>query len=555
MDVLVRWLEILFGKGDSGYPFWLLTVRVNALLFVFCAGMVISWHLRRARVGRALGDKAEIGIVLVLTALAGVLRFLVVEHNVTALGGIGYSRILLGYRGHFGTAQLYSLVYAHTVRDLEHAVFLNRVAATLTVPLVYLLCRRLAPAMRSFGLIAAVLVALHPLHLLFTATDGLPASSSLLAVASYLLLESCVGDEERPGWMRMFSGAGAASGLALVTQVRYENAIFLVPAFVYLFARRRTLAVSVLVPGVVLFLVFISVYAVEAVGSGPSYRGDVPLADGLRAAVRELLDNPIYAIGPVLVGSAAAALDRRSAVRWLAPLPLLLLAPLIVLAIALERHDYSAGFVALARIYVNQVVLLSLVGGYGLALLWESPWRVGRAVAGACLLWVGVLPVLFWPNLRERYLEMAEHDFFRAALTSLPPGIERVVVPDDEVLLRESQSTIELTNKYRMIAHAAAPGIELVEVTRFVEHPGEFDCGRDNCLFFRGLPCKGLTQYWFAEAACAQMMATHAGLPVREEDTEAGSFLDCSIYRGAERRRWCEPTRQRQRFGLYRVVN
>ena len=38
------------------------------------------------------------------------------------------------------------------------------------------------------------------------------------------------------------SALGAAAGLTLLTQVRYENVLFLVPAAIYLFMRRRTVA-------------------------------------------------------------------------------------------------------------------------------------------------------------------------------------------------------------------------------------------------------------------------------------------------------------------------
>jgi hypothetical protein len=548
VQTAIRWLDVLFGKGDSDYPFWLLTVRVNILLFLLCTAVVVAWNLSPARLRRERATRTDIYIALALTAVAGALRFLAVEHNLSELGGIGYSRILLGYKGHFGTAQLYSLVYARSGRDLEHAILLNRIASTLTVPVVYALCRRLAPAVPAFALSATALLALHPLHLLFSATDALPISASLLAAASYLLLAIAVGEADAPAWARVLSAMGGATGLTLLTQVRYENVLFIAPPVIYFFAWRRALSVRRLAPGAICFALFIAVYTVDALRWGLSYQSPIPLADCLRAAVRELFGNPIFAIAPVLVGTAAAIIDRRSRLRWLAPLPLIAVVPLIALASPLGHH--------LARTYVNHVLLLSLVAGYGLALLWESPWRGRRAVAVGCLLWAGVLPVLFWPNLRERHLETAEHDFFRASLASLPPGVDRIVVPDDERLSRETHSIIESMNKYRMIADAAGtPGIDLVGMTRFLEHPGDIDCSRGNCLFFRGVPCMDISHYWFAEPACGQLMATRAGPPVREEEVVAGSFLDCSIYRGAARRQLCEPTRKPQRFGFYRITN
>jgi hypothetical protein len=551
----MRWLDVLFGRGDEGYPFWLLTVRVNILLFVLCAAVVVAWNLAPARLRAALGARADLGSALALTAVAGLLRFLVAD-NVTALGGIGYSRILLGYGGHFGTAQLYSLLYARTTRDLEHAILFNRLASTATVPLVYALCRRLVPASRAFAVFAALLLCFHPLQLLFSATDGLPISSSFLAVAAYLLLARAVDGTDTPAWLRTVSAAGAATGLALLTQVRYENVLFLVPPVVFVFARRRTLSVRTLAPAAMLFALFISVYATEALSSGPAYQSAAPLTEGLRAATRELFDNPIFGLGPVLIGTAAAIVYRRSHVRWFAPLPVLGLVPLIALAITLERHDYAFGFVPLARIYVNQVLLLLLVSGYGLALLWGSSRRVVRAIAVGCVVWMAALTALFWPNLRARYVEFAEHEFFREALAALPPDVDRVVVPDDDLLFRESHSTIELMTKYRMIAAATgARRIKLVGMTPFLESPTKVECRRGNCLFFRGLPCTGLSPYWFARGPCERLMATRLGPAVREQDVVAGSFLDCSIDRGAARRRLCTPAGTAMRFGLYRIIN
>jgi hypothetical protein len=540
-----RHVDVLFGAGDDDYPFWLLTVRVNILLFVLCAAAVAVSGLSPARLRRALAARTDIWIALAWTAIAAGLRFLVAEHNLSDLGGIGYSRILLGYNGHFAAAQLYALVYARSVRDLEHAILLNRLSATLTVPVVYAVCRRLVPATRAFAFMATAVLALHPLHVLFAATDALSSSSSLLAAVSYVLLLRAAGDAPPPA--RALSALGAAAGLTLLTQVRYENVLLLVPAGIYAAARRRALASRWLAPAAVCVIVFGAIYAVAARRAGSSYLALNPthLAECARAA-REMFGNPIFAMAPVLVGTAAVILDRRSGVRRLAVLPLLAAVSLIALPNTLPHH--------LARTYSNQVLLLSLITGYGLALLWASPWRGMRVIAAGCLLWAAALPVLFWPTLRQRHLETAEHDVFRDGLASLPAGIDRIIVPDDELLNRETHSTIEAVNKYRMIAAAAGAGaIELVGMTRFLETRAAFDCSRNNCVVFRGVPCLGLPHYWFAAAACAQVMATATGQAVREEEVTAGSFLDCSIYRGDAHRRLCEPLRQRVRLGFYRI--
>ncbi len=541
-------MDLLFGKGDDNFPFWLLTVRVNVLLFVLCTVALLARNLSRGGLREAFAQ-VDFGIALAWTAVAAGLRFFVAEHNLSDLGGIGYSRILLGYNGHFGAAQLYSLVYARTARDLEHAILLNRLAATMTVPLVYMLCRRLVPTMRAFAMISTALVALHPLHVLFSATDSLSISPSLLAAGSYLLLVSAVGATNAAPRARALSVLAAAAGLTLLTQVRYENILFLVPVAIYLFSTRRALELRWFAPAAVCFILFMGVYVFEALSAGSSYLALNPthLDECLRGA-RELFGNPIFAIVPVLVGTIAAIGDRGSRVRWLAPLPLLAAVSLIVLPNTLPHH--------LARTYSNQVLPLSLIAGYGLALLWESPWRALHVIPVGCVLWAAALPLLFWPTLHERHLETAEHDFFRAAMASLPAGIDRVIVPDDDALFRETHSTIEAMNKYHMIAAAAgAGGIELLGMTRFLEHRADIDCHRGNCLFFRGVPCLDLPYYRFAAATCAQLTATLVAPPLREEAVVAGSFLDCSIYRGAARQQMCEPARRPRQLAFYRIAN
>src|SRR5439155_10047461 len=191
--------------------------------------------LRRMRDARA-----EIGTVLGLTALAAVLRFIVARANLMDFGGIAYSRLLLGYKGYFATAQVYSLFYQLTARDIEHAILFDRIAGTVTIPLVYLLCRRLRPRNRLLAGAAAFLFAVYPLHILFSASDALSVFSLFLAAGSYAMLAGAQTLEARPAidWLCYLAGF---TGLALITQVRYENVLLLIPPAVVMFARRRSL--------------------------------------------------------------------------------------------------------------------------------------------------------------------------------------------------------------------------------------------------------------------------------------------------------------------------
>jgi hypothetical protein len=543
VDAVIGGLEILFGKGDTDHALWLAAVRLDILAFLLCGAVLLAWGLSPRGRPWEHWTARDYAIVTLLTAIAAALR-LATEHNLSDLGGIGYSRMLVGYKGHFGTAQLYSLVYARAGRDLEHAVMLNRLASTLTVPLVYAFWRRLLPESRSVATITAALLALHPLHVLFTPTDALPISTTFLAAASYLLLASAVEATSAPAWVRRVAGLGAACGFALLTQVRYENLLLLVPPAFYLIARRHR-PLRPLRAGGGAFALLMAIYVVAVLRAGSSFQNPVT-SIGARTLLAELLGYPIYAALPLLVGTAATLRSPHAAVRWLAWIPAALVLPLGALSGSSGHH--------FARTCANQIFLPILVGGYGLALLWDSPRRAARLIAAASLLWAATLPVLYWPNLRERHLETAEHDFLRAALQALPPGIDRVIVPDDERLRRETHSTIEAMVKYRSIALSVGSAVEVIGMSQFLEHPQAVDCSRDNCAVLIGAFCFGLKSYWFADESCTQMLARR-GAPIAEEDVLAGSFVDCSIFRGAERQQRCEPLRVSRRLGLYRLAH
>lgn len=552
MHLVIAWLDLLFGRGDDGFPFWLVVVRLNVLVFVGASALSLVWKLQTLSPRLWFNDTHKrlfAGILLLAVCLR-----VAVEHNITALGGIGYSRILLGYRGHFGTAQLYSLLYAWLGRDLDNAILFNRIASILSVALVYGLCVQLVPTMRAFAVLAAWLLALHPIHLLFTPTDGLPISTTFLACAAYLMLVHGLSGEGLGSRLRTGLLLAAGSGLCLMTQIRYENPLLLLPAFFYVIAQRRDLRWDSTWPAAATSALFLGVYVVSSAGSGPSRPGVIGLAEGIRQAGEELLFNPIYAMLLLLVGTLAALLSPRSRVRWLAPLPLLTLLPVVGLAIGLEGHDYSIGFVGLARPYVNLLLPILLVAAYGLALLWTSPWRVLRLPVLACLGWAAFLPVLFWPNLSGRYVEVAEHDFLTEALREeLPAEIDRLIVPDDELLFRESHSSIELLQKYRMITYAATGGrVRLIGATEASENPQVAECGRGNCLFFAGLPCSRIRHYWFARPQCEAWLA-RVGRPLRSEEVFAGSFLDCSLDFGPARDRACGRSSSAHRLALYRI--
>jgi hypothetical protein len=539
-----RWLDVLFGKGDDDFPFWLMAVRVNVLLFVLCGAIVVGWNLTPTRIRRALAAKTEIATVLALTAVAAALRFLVASPNLMDFGGIPYSRLLLGYRGHFATAQFYSLFYELTARDIEHAILLDRIAGTLTIPLVHVLCRQLQPGARLFPALAALLFAVYPLHVMFSASDALPAFSLFLTAAAYVLLAGAEGEQRT---IRTVRYLGGFAGLALLTQVRYENVLFLVPAALFFLARRGSLRLRELLPALVVGSVFVAFYACEARTAGLSFQNPVDLQSATRMLVERLLSNPLLALPSLLVGTAAVAAYRGAALGMLVLLPW----PVAFALALLTNSGHGA-----ARVYCAWLILILPAAAYGFSLLLASPRRVAKAIAAVALLPLVAQPVIARDRLTARHLEMWENDFFRAVLSALPADVKRIVVPDDELLRRRSHSFNEVYIKYAMI-HAGMPEVakrtRLVGVTSFLEERQERSCAEDACVFFFGLPCLEQRVYPYTREQCRAVLEAHRSSVVRETTVVAAPFLDCAIYTGRLWDELCAPVTGAQRFVAYRL--
>lgn len=539
---LVQILDVLFGRGDDGFPFWLLAVRLNVLSFAACGSVPLLTSI--VRTDRSTQRPSDLLWALALTGLAAILSFGLVRNNLGDLGGIGYSRILLGYRGHFGAAQLYSLVYARSARTLEVGILLNRLAAILTVPALYMVCRRLAPSRRYFAVIATLLFCLNPLQLMFSGTEALPACTSFVAVVSYLLLLQCTQTVFDRRWQRWCGAVGAGSGLALLTQIRQENYLLLLPVLP-LVAFRRDVRNSAAVIALAVLAGFCGVYVHELLGAGTPFQNPIRLGIMLKEGIGEIVSNPIFALVPLLVGTVGVLLKWRCFAAILAPLPLLIAAALSSVTNT-WTHD-------IARTFINAHALVSIVAGFGFSLLLEGR-GVGRVLAFVALAWMIALPFQYRTNLGDRYLETVEHDLFRSAITLLPGTVNRVVVPDDVPLERIAHSTIEAMNKYRMITAAArVSGLELVGATRFLEQPEEFDCSHDNCVLFSGAFCLDLPPYWFARETCAALRQ-RLGSPIHEIPVRVGSMLDCSVQRVGVREPACELDAAGRRIGFYRLA-
>jgi len=549
----IHWSDLLFGRGDDNFPAWLLTVRINVVVFVVCGLSVVAWSLAHAPLRRAIAARAEVALVLSLTALAAWLRFSVATTNLMDFGGIAYSRLLLGYKGYFATAQVFSPLYQLTSRDIEHAILFDRFAGILTIPLVYILCRHLQVRTALLAPVAAFLFAVYPLHVLFSASDALAIFSGCLAAAAYLLLAAAErplggASEPRAAQLTILSYLGGFSGLALLTQVRYENGLLLVPPALVLLGRRHSLLWRRLLPGLLVGTLFLAIYAHAMLTSGSAYAAAADFSRNLDLVIWHLVLNPLMAVPFLLLGTLAIPLFDGWRVGVIALLPWFGALTLAVLASS-DAHG-------VARIYANWLILILPFAGYGFALLLAAQRRVANAIAVGGLLLLGAQPFLMGDCLGARYLDILENDRFKALVTTLPPNATSIIVPDNELMWRQSHTTLEVDGKYAMILAGtgeAARRRTLVRLTEFLEHPERTSCADGACVFFSGLPCTDLDMYLFTRGQCADLLRTHRASILDEATVTAAPFAHCSIYTGEQRRQQCMPTTRPQRFVLYRI--
>jgi hypothetical protein len=538
----LRWLDLFFGRGVDDAPVWLLAVRLNVLLLVACTATALFVLALSALRGRC--QRGDLFAAAILTLLAAWLRFALAPANLFDFGGISYSRLLYGYPGHFGTAQLYSLVYQWTARDIEHAILLNRIAGALTVPLVFTLCRLLRPDAVLPALLAALLIAVSPLHVLFSASDVLAIPSIVLAALSYTLLAAAT---RFTACRQTLFCAAAVNGLALLTQARYENALLLVPAAAIWFVGRRSLPLRAQVPALVAGGLLLSLYGYAALTTRITYQNPINLAIAADTVAAHLLHNPFLTLPVLFLATAVGALRR-----GVAGIALVLLTWLPALALPILAES-AFGMV---RVFCTWLVLILPLAGEGLAGLLAAANPLLRLLGAAALAYLVTQPLLLRGPLSTQYLEMREHVAFRAGLLRLPEAVQRVVVPDDELQRRHTHSTVELSHKYALIAANVgglrAP-VEVVGLTDFLADPRRFDCGDGRCAFFRGLPCFEQTVYPYSPPQCAQMLREHHLSAWATTVASGAPFLHCAVYAGEMRARLCDPTVLDERFVWYRV--
>jgi hypothetical protein len=540
-EAAVVWRDV--GVHADADHVWRCALRVNVWIFLASASATLvgaTWALRRH------GATMDAGVVLASTALAAVLRFALASPNLMDFGGIPYSRWLRGYKGYLGAAELFAVVAPATMRDLEHAIALNRLAGTLTVPLVHLLCRRLLPGARLWPALAALLVAVSPLHVAFSASDALAVVSGFLAVASWVLLTEAL-QRDRGALRTTIAAFGAFGGLALSTQVRYENALLLVPAALFVLQRWRAVRWRHVGPPLAFAAGLLALYAHQTATFGLSYTNTVQ-PENVGAAVRHLVTSPFVAAPLLMIGTAAAVAGAPRSIAVAAVLPWL-----VALTLATSSQSDAHGF---ARVFATWLVLILPVAAYGFTAMLRAPSRPLHVVAAAVLLVLIAQPFLVRDRLASRHLEIVEHDRFRALVAHLPSGVTTLVVPDDELFRRRHGATFEVLRKYAMIADGGPPlgaRPRLVGVTEALEHPERAGCDPGACAFFFGLPCFEQDVYSYTADQCRELLRRHRTSVVDAASVRAAPFARCSIYAGRLHDEVCAPAIRERTFTLYRI--
>jgi hypothetical protein len=340
---------------------------------------------------------------------------------------------------------------------------------------------------------------------------------------------------------------GAFSGLALLTQVRYENVLLLVPAALLVFRRLHEVRWRHVGPPMAFAAGLLAFYAHQTATFGLSYTNTVQ-PENVGTAVRHLVASPFVAAPLLMIGTAAVVGGGRRSIAIAALLPWL-----VALALATSSQSDAHG---LARVFTTWLVLILPVTAHGFAAMLRAPSRPLNVVAGAVLLLLVVQPFLVRDRLASRHLEILEHDRFRALVAHLPSGVTTLVVPDDELFRRRHGSTFEVLRKYAMIADGGASlgaRPRLVGLTEALEHPERAGCEPGACAFFFGVPCFEQDVYFYTADQCRELLRKHRTSVVDEASVRAAPFARCSIYAGRLHDEVCAPATREQRFVLYRL--
>jgi hypothetical protein len=296
---------------------------------------------------------------------------------------------------------------------------LSAMFGTLTVPVVYL-CARVLHASRRGALVAAALVAVHPLLVWYSQEARAYALLVFLGALAFLFWAYALQQPTR--WA--LAGWGISSALMFATH--YTGAVLIVPAavglFVVLHDRRRDVVLASL-PIAVVALGLLPLRLQQHAST--QFISEIPLPRRLGGLVREFLtgikpfDDWVWvpALALVLVAALLAALrtDRleRRGVALAASLGAAAVA--FPIAMALAGVDY-----VVSRYVIVAVVPLLVAGG--IACGSRRAGRLGMAVAAAaCTLLAAV--VLVSPSNSAR-----DKPSWRAVAEALGPAREDRVI-------------------------------------------------------------------------------------------------------------------------------
>lgn len=253
---------------------------------------------------------------------------LLCEQQWDRLGCVPYPKAL-------GWPLVLASTFPFTGADDLAAIRLTTVLGTLTVPLAAL-CARSLGGTRLQSLFAALLIAIHPAHIAWSATAETNVPGAFFVLLALLGLARAERDGTRPAWWL------ASSALCMATAIRPETALLFLPAAAVLLrgaSARRTKGRLVAAAGLGLS----AVVAVAAIVPMWRLNSEIARESGFLAFARiagslRALPAPALAYPAFLVGLALVALVGRRSLLVLS----ILAAGFGQLLVGLAFHQFDA---------------------------------------------------------------------------------------------------------------------------------------------------------------------------------------------------------------------
>lgn len=489
--------------------------------------------LHRRRGGSRCDARAWRGLLDVSLVLAWsvIVRALFTRANILTDGGTGYRRLMDYLPGFGGLSVLVDLVTPR--RLMWEALRVPAALAALGPPMLTLFARQLSrrPAL---PIVAGLMLASLPLHAAMFTSDFLMGPALTLSLAGLTLA--------RWGAQRDHDAAvlAGASLLAFVTWIRPEAGLIGAPLVAVAWPvvrawRRRPVALLGL--GFFGANALAAQLAVRAVTSGQSLVPSLHFAQRLEfLLVPEVI--PYWLSAGVVLALALRAVRGESAVliavgvvagAW----PVAIRPTLDPTGSHMELFRYGAWMLPwLTLLAASGVVaaaerLGALVAGPSRL---EKARRVRLGALAGALAMVVSSPIRARAYLGREYGPRSEERVFREALGHLPKGCLLLVPDDVSELGRRGQGTIEIEERYQVIADevdvltgAARPAMQ--GVTRFLDELAQRGWPREEggtpaCVwFFEGSFCATGVE-GTPPANCRKLLAAVHGRPAFERSIE-----------------------------------